>query len=256
MVKKKAKKKRLRRDMYPTPDLGNVIKTTINDAFGIVSDTHFGAQGEGVKELEKMYDDFEAKGIEQVFHAGDLTDGENVYRGHKRYIAIHGYDPQAQHTIANYPLRENIRTFIISGNHDTSYLIQSGADIVKYICNYRDDLEYCGLFYARFQDKRFKFDILHPSGGGFYSKSYGIQKWIRNNEMPSTYPNIMGFGHYHTHGYFEDHEIQCIMAGNFQHPNEYHIRRGFTGGIGGWVIELDREKNKLYGLKLEWRGKD
>jgi len=241
--------------MYPVPDLGNVIKMSIDDVFGIATDTHFGSMMEGARELEMLYDDFADRGVKQVFHCGDLTDGEGVYRGHKRYIEHHGYEAQAQWTLKNYPERKDMKTYIIAGNHDTSFFIRSGADIVKYICSYRSDLEYAGFFYARFQDERFKFDILHPRGGVYYSKSYGIQKWIRNNEMPETYPNIMAFGHYHQHGYFFDHGIECIMAGSFMHPNEYMIRRGFTGDIGGWIIEPERTKRKLKGLKLEWRRK-
>jgi len=256
MTKKKKKKpKRLRREDHPTPDLGNVIRMKIDNKFGMISDTHFGALGEGIKQLESMYDDFVDAGVTQVFHGGDLVDGERVYRGHNRYLKIHGFQSQAIHTINNFPERDGITTHIIAGNHDLSFYLASGADIVDYICHNREDLEYSGMYYARFQEGRFKLDMLHPSGGGFYSKSYGIQKWIRENELPSTYADIMGFGHWHRHGYFEDHEIECIMAGGFQSPNEYHIRRGLVGEMGGWIIELDREKSRLYGIKLEWRGK-
>jgi len=251
-----AKKKRLSQEMYPTADLGNVIKIPIDETFGIVSDTHFGSAHQGLDNLHKMYDDFDNAGVEQVFHAGDLTDGERVYRGHNRYLKHHGYEAQANWTIAKYPEIEGIKTYIIAGNHDLSFFIQSQADIVKYVCNYRKDLDYAGMIYARFQDGQFKLDTLHPAGGGYYSKSYGVQKWIRNNEMPKTYPDMMVFGHWHTHGYFSDHGVDALLAGNFQDPNEYHIRRGYTGSSGGWIVETDRtSKGKLEGLKLDWRGK-
>lgn len=252
----KKKSKRPRRDMYPVPDLGNRIDMVIDDTFGVISDTHFGSTHEALEALESLYDDYVARGIEQVFHGGDLVDGENVYRGHKRYLKEHGYEAQANWTKEMYPEREGIKTHIISGNHDLSFYLQSGADIAKYICAYRDDLDYAGMYYARYVDDEMKLDVLHPSGGGYYSKSYGIQKWIRNNEMPETYPDVMVFGHWHQHGYFSDHGIECIMAGNFQYPNEYHIRRGFTGDIGGWIVELDRDQGGLCGVKLEWRKKE
>lgn len=247
--------KKLKRAMYPTPDLSNKLKLHIDDLFGGVSDTHMGSSHEALRELEMMYDDFVDRGIKQVFHAGDLVDGEGVYRGQDRYIRKHGYEAQANWAMAKYPQRKDMTTYMISGNHDMSFYINSGADIVNYVCSQRKDLEYLGMYYARVQDGRFKLDILHPTGGAYYSKSYGIQKWIRNNEMPARYPDVMMFGHWHVHGYFADHGIECLMMGSFQHPNEYAIRRGFTGDIGGWILETDRDKRKLKGLKLEWRKK-
>lgn len=247
------KPQRPARDMHPAPDLGNVIGLSIDERIGLISDTHFGSKMEGVRQLEQMYDDFADAAVEQVFHCGDMVDGERVYRGHRRYLKDHGYEEQARNVIDNYPERKDITTYFITGNHDLSFYIHSGADIGNYIAAERDDLEYMGMYYARYQEGSFKFDVIHPSGGGFYSKSYGIQKWLRNNEMPSTYPDVFGFGHWHRHGYFEDHEVECIMAGGFQEPNEYHIRKGLTGDIGGWILDIYREDDILKGLTLDWR---
>lgn len=246
--------KKLKRELYPVPDLANKIKLEIEDTFGVISDTHIGASGEALTELESAYDNFAERGIHQVFHSGDLTDGENVYAGHMRYVKVHGFTPQVNYVIKKFPLKAGIKTYVIAGNHDTSFLIRSGADIVEEICNQREDMQYAGLFYVRLQDEKLKLDLLHPRGGAFYSKSYGIQKWIRNNEMPSTYPDVMIFGHWHQHAYFNDHGIECIMAGNFQHPNEYHIRMGFVGSIGGFIVEIPNKDSR--GIKLEWISKE
>ena len=241
--------------MYPVPDLNNKLRITIHDCFGVVSDTHLGARGEALRELYEIYDDFAERGIRQVFHVGDVTDGENVYVGHRRYVKCYGYEAQLRWAIRKYPMKPDITTHMIAGNHDSSFMVRSGADIVKAICSERADLKYAGLFYARYQDGSLRIDSLHPRGGSYYSKSYGIQKWIRNNEMPSTYPDIMLFGHWHQHGYFNDHGIECIMCGNFQHPNEYHIRMGFTGNIGGWIVEIPK-RDKPVSIKLEWLSKE
>lgn len=253
MGKKDKKKKKPEWDMLPAPNLGNVIPMTIDERIGNITDTHIGSKMQALRQLEQMYDDFVDAGVKQVYHDGDMVDGERVYRGHARYIQDHGYEAQARSVIENYPERKDIKTYFITGNHDLSFYIASGADIGKYIDRERDDLEYVGMYYARFQDQGFNFDIIHPSGGGFYSKSYGIQKWLRNNEMPSTYPNVFSFGHWHRHGYFEDHEVECIMAGGFQEPNEYHIRRGLTGTIGGWILDMVRDGDYLKSFKLDWR---
>lgn len=247
--------KRLTREMYPLPDLSNKIRLDIPDAFGVVSDTHLGSRMEAVKELESIYDDFAERGIRAVFHIGDLCDGENVYTGHMRYVRCHGFEAQKAWAVHKYPRRADITTYIIAGNHDASFLIRSNADIINSVCLEREDLKNCGLFYARFYNEKIRLDVLHPRGGTYYSKSYGIQKWVRNNEMPSTYPDVMFFGHWHQHGYFNEHGIEAVMAGNFQHPNEYHIRMGYIGNIGGYIIEI-LKKDRPLRIRIEWISKE
>lgn len=239
-------------EMHPLVDLSNIIRIKLDKNIGIIADTHLGSTTDSLRKLNLMYDEFEERKIKQVFHAGDLVDGERIYRGHSRHIKIHGFEAQANYAIRFYPERDGIKTYIISGNHDMSFYKDAGADIVKKICSYRKDLEFAGMYYARFRDDRIKLDLLHPSGSPTYAKSYPIQRWIRNNEMPSTYPDLLAVGHYHTHGYFTDHEIECILAGNFQRQNSYTLRKGYTGVIGGWAIGLNRKRHKLGSLKLEW----
>lgn len=251
-VKKSRFSKKLVYEMHPLVDLTNVFKIKIDKRVGIVSDTHLGSNTDSNRKLTEIYSIFKRQGIKQVFHAGDVVDGERVYRGHSRHLKIHGFEGQSNYAIRNYPKVKGITTYMISGNHDMSFYKDAGADIVKYICSHRKDLKYAGMYYARFLDKSFKLDMIHPDGAPTYAKSYPIQRWIRNNEIPSTYPNVMVFGHYHQHGYFVDHEIACLMAGNFQRQNSYTLRRGWSSILGGWILDFKRKGKSLESLKLEW----
>lgn len=66
------KNRRVQRELYPMPDINNVLKRPIPSVFGIVSDTHIGSLLEDLDGLESFYDDIEARGIKQVYHAGDI----------------------------------------------------------------------------------------------------------------------------------------------------------------------------------------
>ena len=246
--------KKLAYDMHPVVDFSNVVRMKIDNKFGVIADTHLGSTTDTPTKLRKMYRIFKKEKIKQVFHAGDIVDGENVYRGHGRNLKIHGYEGQASYAVENYPKVNGIKTYVIAGNHDMSFYKNSGADIVKYISDHRKDIEYCGIYYVRFLDRGFKMDMVHPDGSPTYAKSYPIQKWIRNNESPSMNPHIMIFGHYHTHGWFGDHEIECIMAGCFQRINAYLIRRGYGGygNIGGFIMEIERRGPNLISFSPKW----
>jgi len=76
-----------------------------------------------------MYDIFQQEGIETVYHAGDITEGVNMRRGHEYEVFKHGTDEQQQYVIDNYPKRKGIITKFITGNHDHSGIKAAGHDI-------------------------------------------------------------------------------------------------------------------------------
>jgi len=245
-VSPKKRKKRI----FPHPDYQNVRPIPIDEKFGIVADTHLGSKFEALRELNEMYDILYESGVKQVFHAGDLTDGYLIYRGQLSDQHKIGYEDQAKWVIEKYPRKPDIKTYVIAGNHDTSYLKRQGADIVNYVASYRDDIEYVGPYYARFLDG-ISLDLVHPSGTIPYAVSYGAQKYLRN-QPPSYHPDIIIFGHRHIawFGYYQ--EVYCIEAGCFMKPTDYLIRMGSAGSIGGWILEIKRKGRKIKKVKAEW----
>lgn len=253
--------------VYNSVDPNNTTFMEIPDAFGIVSDTHLCSIYEAIEELEEIYDDFTDRGIDTVLHCGDIVDAEWVYRGQENYIHTMGFEEQSLYAISNYPRRdkEDLKTYFISGNHGLKYFQRMGADIGRRISERRPDLEYLGQYGCKIKDTLGDSDIneiddsleiqLTHATGYFQTKSYGIQKYYKLNEVVDSYPDMHFFGHWHRHGWFKEHGVQAIMAGAFQHPNEYRTRRGYTSEIGGWIAEIDKDGPELAGLKMEWREK-
>lgn len=166
--------------------------------FGIVTDTHIGSIYETNELLVKAYEVFKREGIREVFHAGDICDGENMYRGQVYEIYAHGADAQVQAVVTRYPRIPGIVTHFILGNHDFSFWKQSGNNIGKKISEARPDLHYIGDDEADVNLKTPKghaiLRLRHGGGGTAYAISYKVQQYI-NSLSGGQKPNILIQGH-------------------------------------------------------------
>lgn len=248
-----AKKKKVKIKPYPIASVNNIIPLTIDERIGIVSDMHIGSKFSRKESLLEAYDMFEDAGVKQVFNAGDITDGWMVYPGQVVDQNNVGYESQANEVKKKYPKKKNINTNFIMGNHDASFMKRTGADICKYIGAIREDLDYAGAFYARFQDPDddVTLDLVHPDGGSPYSISYGMQKYLRN-QPPSHYPDMLVNGHRHQsfYGYYQ--EVHTIEAGCFQDPSDFTIRKGYCGNVGCWMVDMERVDGRIKKFKPEY----
>lgn len=189
-------------------------------------------------------------GIDTVLHAGDLTDGNGkMYRGQLNDLKIFGFDDMVEFVINEYPIEEGVRTFVISGNHDDSFLKSEGANIVKHISNYRDDIEYIGQAQATIYNGDLKIELVHPRGGRAYARSYNAQKYVEQN---SDRPDIVIRGHHHVALYMPYLDTDVFEAGCFQKQTPFEKEKGLYPQIGGWVVELEYRDSGLYIVKPRW----
>jgi|GEM_PF-5784217 len=144
---------------------------------GLVSDMHFGSQHQQLMHLHKAYRLFKEEGITTILNAGDIIDGQRVYRGQEFELFCHGVDAQVDYAIKNYPREEGITTYFISGNHDESHWKHAGVDIGKPIAAAREDMKYLcvgGATVTIPDDPETGVDIYlsHPIGGLSYARCF------------------------------------------------------------------------------------
>lgn len=82
-------------------------------SFGLVSDTHLCNEHSRLDILEAAYDTFQKAGIKEVYHAGNIIDGE--FKFNRYELLAHGVHEQANYLADHYPQREGITTYFISG---------------------------------------------------------------------------------------------------------------------------------------------
>lgn len=228
-------------------------KTDIN-YFGLIGDTHLGDKYTEEECLLDYYDQCEDAGIKDIFHAGDIGDGVDVYKGQINdllpdCITIQG---QIDYIVKNYPRKKNIKTVLISGNHDTRQYERQGVDIAKSVADRRRDINYIGQSYGRVKLKdEVLLELVHPTGSSPYAKDYKFKTYLRERPI-NTYPDLLAMGHLHS-ALFEDVQgTQSYMTGCFLGDTEFTRRRGLNPAIGGWIVELNIEDGKIKKNTSSW----
>jgi len=208
-------------------------------AFGVVSDTHMGSRFQQLTHLHSAYDLFAEEGINTVLHAGDISDGQHVYRGHEYELFVHGATAQSKYIAKRYPHREGITTHFIAGNHDDDHWKRAGVDIGEMIALRRDDLVYEGLYGAKVSiNGCLDVYLHHPDGGVAYARSYKPQKMVEQF-APGEKPRMLIQGHYHTGCTLPMYRnVFAMMVACFQAQTPYLKRKGLYPEVGFNIVQF------------------
>jgi len=225
----------------------------------IVSDTHLGSREEALEALHVFYDEVAARGITEVWHAGDLVAGVDIYRGQMAsgvLPGLHTYRDQVDYAVDNYPQRDGIRTMIIAGNHDVEGAAgRIGADPVAAVCHRRQDMTYLGAYTGTIELPNGAYaTMVHGRGGGSYALSYKPQKYVESLP-PGRKPALLIFGHWHVSGMFRHRYVPCLLAGCWEWQTDLLVRLGLQPDVGGWIVTMRlADDGSIVGIKPEWLG--
>jgi hypothetical protein len=228
---------------------------------GIVSDTQICSKYQQMTLLHDAYKDFDDRQVDFILHAGDLDDGQDMYRGHHNEIFKHGAKEHSDYIVENYPTsRRGRKTYLVGGQHDFCWFKQNGHNILETICEKRKDLVYRGFFDARFRVKGLEVGLHHPGGGVAYARSYKIQKYIENMigfimSTPSATPPILQlFGHWHIPCHLPKYMgVDAVSLPCFQSQTPYLAEKGLMPVVGYAVADIYLDKNdNLTSTKIEF----
>jgi hypothetical protein len=229
--------------------------------FGLVADTHLCSHHERLDALHALYNTFEVEGITQVLHAGNIIDGY-LPRINGGSVYESCVDGQAAYVARNYPKKEGIKTFFITGDDHESWFGRDGFNVGAYIqlvCERegRTDLQYIGHVEAdceiRCGEHSQIIKVQHPGGGSAYSRSYTGQKSVESFQGGEK-PAILIQGHYHVSNYMFDRNIHVISMPGLQDQTIFARKKRLRMDVGGAILEF--KMNPLTGaitrLRLEW----
>ncbi len=219
-------------------------------SFGFIGDTHLCAKTCRMDALESYYDEISSRGIHHVDHAGDLTDGIDVYKGQVNELEYHTLDDQIKFVINNYPKHKGITTHYITGNHDLKVLSRVGIDIGNIISASRPDLDYLGQIQAIINLGGIKIEMCHYKGSMAWSRGYRIQKYLR--DYIGDAPQILGLGHKHAMEFNKVMNTYSFELGSFQGQNNFTKELGLSGPIGGWIVNIKQKDGVILKLTPEW----
>lgn len=210
---------------------------------GLVSDTHLGCKEERLDALHATYDIFASEGIKRVFHAGNIVDGY-IPKINGATAIVTTPDDQAQYVVDNYPAREGITTYFITGDDHEGWW--RGLNFGAYLSMIareqgRKDLVYLGHVEADVElktksGKSSVMKIQHPGGGSSYARSYTAQKQVeafQGGEKPA----ILVQGHYHVNNYMIERNVHVISLPGFQDQTIFARKKRLRMDVGGGILE-------------------
>ncbi len=220
---------------------GNEVK------FGIVSDTHLGSKYERLDVLNTLYDVFAKEKIKQVYHAGNIIEGDSYFN--KFDVKVHGVEEQLAYCVEHYPQRKGVTTSFITGTcHEGWWITREGIDIGKRLVHTgqeagRKDLVYLGHVEAdvcfRAKHGQAVMRIMHPGGGSPYAISYPSQKIVESWQGGEK-ADILIVGHHHKAGYFYPREVHCVLAACCQDQSSFLRKLKIQAHLGGFIVQFNQ----------------
>lgn len=211
--------------------------------FGLIGDTHLNSKYTQITYLHEFYKLCAQREIGDIYHTGDIDEGEMMRVGHQYDCYTQGADDHIDEIVSRYPKENGVLTYFITGNHDSSIYKRSGTDIGKTIGRRRKDMLYLGRDCARVElTENCILELRHPWDGSAYAISYKPQKMIEAMEADSK-PNILAIGHYHKLEYLFYRNIHSFQTGCFQMQTPFTRGRGISVHIGGWIVTAEVDDN-------------
>lgn len=239
--KPKAEKYLLESSIIDANEINLNIKPNKQITFGLISDTHFNSKYAQITYLNNFYDICKEQGITNIYHCGDIDDGEQMRPGHVYENYKQGADEHLNEIINLYPKRKGIITHFITGNHDASFRKSCGLDIGNYIINKRSDMNYLGRDVANINiTDKITVQLRHPWSGSAYALSYRPQKIVESMEAACLdKPSILCIGHFHKMEYLYYHGVHVFQTGCFQSATPFTVGKGISVAMGGWIVTLE-----------------
>ena len=216
--------------------------------FGLISDTHFASKYADLDGVHQAYEMFRAEGIENVYHAGNIAEGQDSYPGQANYLTRIGAHEQAEEVAERLPKIKGIRSHFIGSStcHEGAYFKRDGLEfgiLVSKTCG-RADLHYLGLDSAdivlRGERGHATMRLMHPGGGMSYALSYRPQKLVESISGGEK-PNILVIGHFHKFGYFDVRNVHTYLAGCLQFQTPFMLKHAIEAHRGFWIVEATIE---------------
>ena len=220
----------------------------------VASDIHAGSDQQQITALGSFLKTAYDEGARDVFVPGDVTAGNNMYRGQMHDLFALWSKPQVRVADYSLPRFPGLRYYVIGGNHDYSYVRDDGGDVVRELCDKRADMSDCGYDVG---DVALTDNCIvrmwHPSGGVPYAKSYRLQKAMEQYSHDPRVKLVLA-GHLHISlGPVKEGHMYGLQCGCFEGQTNYLRRKGLFPAVGGWIIDMSiREDGEISRIRTEW----
>lgn len=212
--------------------------------FLVISDTHYGSIWCQPSMVNTAVYEAYNRGITDVFHIGDITDGDysRIRPNHIREVFLYGATGQLDYVVKNLPKYNGIKYHAIAGSHDQTHQFNYGMVIGEEIAKRRPDFEYLGQDKAFYNFDNCKMEIFHPGGGTSRILSSKPQNGI--DQIPSnTKPKISLRGHYHKVYMASIRNILVLLCGCNVDQSSFMMKNEIPNMMCNYFVTIWYDKN-------------
>ncbi len=203
----------------------------------VVSCTHFGSKYQQLTALREFarYAERSAK-VDAFVHAGDVQDGPVTRHKNPTEVFKHDWNSMLDYAVEVLP-RTRKPWYMIGGNHDGWWTTDGGANIVKALCDARDDITYLGqdLGYLRFKDTLI--EVFHYDTGSAYAYSYKAQKHVESLDAARK-PAVSLIGNFHKFCALYYRNVFCVQLPSFQAQSAWMARKSLVSEVAGVILDI------------------
>ena len=227
---------------------------------GIIGDPHFGSKFQQRTFLQQHARLMRKERCTAILVPGDVTDGSTkMHPGFEYDLWATGFDAQVEAAVNGFP-DVGLPYYMIAGNHDASHFKAAGADIVKAVCDKRDDFHYLGpeISHKNFQGSvgylqvgTALIQLCHPHLASTRTRSYRLETWIENVSPPR--PNIVCMGNFHKMVEILFRGCWGLLVPSYQAQTTWEASKGIESVVGGAIIEFGTvTKGLAPELSIRW----
>ena len=212
--------------------------------FLVVSDTHYGSIYSQPSMVNTAVYEAYNRGITDIFHIGDITDGDysRIRPIHVHEVFLYGATGQLDYTVKTLPKYPGMKWKIITGSHDQTHLFNYGMDLGKELEKRRPDIEFVGQDRGYHFYDNCKIELFHPGGGTSRILSTKPQNGI--DQMPSnTKPNLSLRGHYHKVYYMLYRNIHTFLCPCNVDQSSFMMKNEIPNLMGNYFITIWYDDN-------------
>ena len=223
-------------------DIYQISSNTEHLKLLLISDSHLCNKADRIDILRYLYDKAEDKGIKQILHCGDLTDGIYTNRPQQLYeLKCIGFDEHLDYVVEKYP-KFSGKTYFIGGNHMDTYYRNGGSDLGLAISKQRDDMIYLGTDTADLKIGKIGINMHHGAGGKAYSTSYKLQRYVETLPLDKKIDIVMQ-GHYHNAMYMYYMDKHCFQVGALEDETPFSRSIGLKNEKSCYWLDINLDDN-------------
>lgn len=205
----------------------------------LLSDTHLGSEEDRPDILEYLASKIADRGVFAALHSGDVFNGPPIANADGTYPKCMTLKEQVDYgkEIYHFPCK----TYIVGGNHDEWWFIESGFDILQIFSEAAENIVYLGGSNANLQIGNLKINLTHGHKNGIY-KSNSPACYL--NEISKKFkPDILQAGHIHKASYEQIGRTHVFKTGGLQDLTEHARNNGGNGVKSVWWVNVYFDDN-------------